>query len=371
LNVLPVLEVLGGILLIVLALIDTFETVVLPRTVKRSFRLTAIFFAISRVIYIAVDKTRNQVLRQRLLSAFAPITLFNLIGAWAALIILGFAMVGAGYGTTFRDGAPSDFANRLYFSSSTFITFAFGDFVPISGIGKLLAVLEGGMGFGFLALVIGYVPVFYNAFSRREQTILLLDSKAGSEPSACEILRRHAAAGCLEDLPVLLKDWEQFSGQLLENFLSYPILAFYRSQHDEQSWLNSLCAVMDACTLCIAFYPGDDQPAKRIRFQAESTFMMARHLIVDFSYVISCEPMKPDKRLFGSTFDSMLRLIADAGLTLKTTDECLAKFKATRELYEPFATGLANRLKMELPQWLPLDDEPDNWETSAWDGKHF
>jgi hypothetical protein len=364
-------EVLVGLLLIAVALMDAFETIVLPRTVSRRFRLTYFFYSFLRWSYKTVGNQRYGPVRQRLLASFAPLAIFNLIALWGAFLILGFSLIASGLQLPFRDQGPLDFGNRLYFSATTFLTFGFGDFVPTSPIGKILTVAESGTGFLFLALVIGYVPVFYAAFSKRERTILILDSKAGSDPTATEIVRRHAAAGCLEDAPALLKEWELFSGQLLENFLSYPILAFYRSQHDDQSWLNSLISVMDASAIFMVLYPDDGPSAKRIKFQANATFTIARHLIVDFAYVIKCDPMKPKERLPREKFDALIRVIAADGLSLDTRPQRLEEFQKIRELYEPFAAGLSESLKMPLPEWIPSQHLPDNWETSAWDGTHF
>ena len=43
---------------------------------------------------------------------------------------------------------------------------------------------EAGIGLGLLAIVIGYLPIIYQAFSRRETSIVLLDARAGSPPTA-------------------------------------------------------------------------------------------------------------------------------------------------------------------------------------------
>jgi hypothetical protein len=366
-----ILEILAGLGLIIVSLTDAFETVVLPRTVSRKFRLTKLFFAINRWVYEWVGDRCEGPVRQRLLVSFAPLMLFALILFWGMLIVIGFSLISAGIGAPFRAYGHANFGDRLYFSATTFLTFGFGDFVPNSDLGKWLAVAEGVTGFMFLALVIGYVPIFYSAFSKREQTILLLDSKAGSDPTASELLRRHAEADCIDELLPLLKDWEGFAAQLLENFLSYPLLAFYRSQHDDQSWLNSLTSVMDACVLCMTLFPDDHHETKRIRFQAKATFAMARHVVVDFAYVLQSDPIVTADRLPNPKLVSLVKLIKENGLTLKNDPQSIVSLSETRKLYEPFVAGLSKRLKMDLPEWIPAEHLPDNWETSAWDGTHF
>src|SRR5258708_11148681 len=115
-----------------------------------------------------------------------------------------------------------------------------------------MSVAEAGIGFGFLAAVIGYLPVLYQAFSRREIVISLLDARAGSPPSAGELIRRLAAAHSMDSIRHLLVEWERWSAELLESHLSFPVLRFFRSQHDNQSWLGALTPILDTSAILIA-----------------------------------------------------------------------------------------------------------------------
>jgi len=143
-------------------------------------------------------------------------------------------------------------------------------------------VIEAGVGFGFLALVIGYLPVLYQAFSRRELNITLLDARAGSPPSAEELLRGFGAYQ--EELAVLLAEWERWGADVLESHLSYPVLSYYRSQHDNQSWLAALTTVLDASVLVMVASEG------ACSRQAGLTFAMARHAVVDLAQVLAAPP---------------------------------------------------------------------------------
>src|SRR5207249_4041653 len=137
-------------------------------------------------------------------------------------------------------------------------TLGYGDVVPTGAWGRSLAVAEAGIGFGFLAVVISYLPVLYQAFSRREITISLLDARAGSPPSAGELLRRLAQARSLAGVGPLLVEWERWAAELLESHLSFPVLSYYRSQHDNQSWVGALATVLDTSALLIAGVEGAD-----------------------------------------------------------------------------------------------------------------
>src|SRR5207248_1750142 len=152
----------------------------------------------------------------------------------------------------------SSFTAYVYFSGTTFFTLGYGDLVPTGAWGRALSVAEAGIGFGFLATIISYLPVLYQTFSRREITISLLDARAGSPPTAGEFLRRLADAKAVAGTGVLLADWERWAAELLESHLSYPVLSYYRSQHDNQSWVATLTMILDTSALVIAGVNGAD-----------------------------------------------------------------------------------------------------------------
>src|SRR5690348_15965888 len=111
------------------------------------------------------------------------------------------------------------------------------------------------MGFGFLAVVIGYLPVLYQAFSRREVHNSLLDARAGSPPTALGLSTRYDLKTRRAELDQVMAAWELWAAELLESHLSFPQLGYFRSQHDRQSWVSALCAVLDANAVLIAVMP--------------------------------------------------------------------------------------------------------------------
>src|SRR5262249_4912734 len=155
-------------------------------------------------------------------------------------------------------------------------------------LGRALAVVEAGIGFGFLAVIIGYLPALYQAFSRRETAISLLDARAGSPPTAGEFLRRLGLAGGAAAAEPLLAEWERWAAELLESHLSFPVLSFYRSQHDNQSWLSTLSTILDTCSVLLVGVKGAGA------YQAQLTFAMARHAAVDLALVFRTPPLAPD-----------------------------------------------------------------------------
>jgi Ion channel len=358
--------VIVGILLVVVVLWETFETLVLPRRVTRQFRLTRFFYRSTWIPYSAlVSRRRERRKRDALLSYYGPLSLLFLLAFWALSLVLGFALIDYGDGARFSGTLfPNRFGNALYLSGTTFFTLGLGDIAPASALARLVTVAEAGLGFGFLALVIGYLPVLYQAFSRREVTISLLDARAGSPPTAFELLRRHAGIGVhgLDAVTEVLHDWERWSAELMESHLSYPVLAYFRSQHDNQSWIGSLTVILDVCALAMVGLEGMCQ------YQARMTFAIARHALVDLSQVFGAAPDGDgaSNRLRPQDLAAIREQLRRAGLNLADTEQANSELQRIRALYEPYAITLARYLRLALPPWIRHEAAKDNWQTTAW-----
>jgi hypothetical protein len=233
--------------------------------------------------------------------------------------------------------------------------------VPHLRVERILAVCESGLGFGFLALVVGYLPVIYQAFSRREVNIVLLDARAGSPPTASEMLRRHAGPHGMESLERLLHDWEHSAADILESHVSYPSVSYFRSQHNNESWLAALTAILDTSALLIA---GTDDACAR---QARLTFAICRHTVVDLAQLFNMPPHRlAVDRLPPSELQRLRSALTQAGVHLSETDAAAAKLAKLRDMYEPYIAALSAFLQMDVPPWILASEVADNWKTSAW-----
>jgi Ion channel len=363
-----------GVLLVIAVLWDTFETIVLPRSVTRRVRLTRLFYTTFWRFYSGTAcRLFKAERRANLMNAFGPLSLLLLISLWATLLITGFALIQFGAGTMVMDqGATREagLSTEIYLSGSTFFTLGYGDVTPVTPFTRAFAVLEAGVGLGFLAIVIGYVPVIYQSFSRREVGISLLDARAGSPPTGAELLRRYGETGTPDGLTDILRSMESWCADLLESHLSYPVLAYYRSQHDRESWLASLSAVLDACALLQAGFCPKSDNHRALRWQAHLTFAMARHTVVDLALVFGYSPaMDGCSRVDDQTFARMSQALQHAGYACDLgTEEAL---KALRKQYEPYLWGLAKRLQQDLPPIYNPETAADNWESTAWDNQHL
>ena len=356
---------LAGLAIFLIVVWDAFEAIILPRRVTRKFRLTRFYYRTSWAIWTSITGLiTSRKIRESYLGFYGPISLLILVGVWAVGLVIsfGFMQFGAGSAVSLAGtSSTSRISTDLYLSGTTFFTLGLGDVIPRSGLARFLVVTEAGFGFGFLAAVIGYLPFIYGSFAQREVNISLLDSRAGTPPTAGELLRRHSFPTGLDALGQLLKDWELWSAQLMESHLSYPVLAYFRSQHDNQSWIASLTAILDTCALTMSGIEGACEK------QAELTFAIARHAIVDLSQIFSAAPHAlPHDRLPDEVLQKLRATLAQSGMVLRTTPEAEQKLKELRRMYEPYLYALATYLRQTLPPWIPLKKGKDNWQTTAW-----
>jgi hypothetical protein len=355
---------LVGFVIIVVVLWDAFETIVLPRRVTRKFRLARLFYIYSWNQWSrAAHRMHLGKRRESFLSFYGPLSLLMLLALWACGLVIGFGFLqyAAGSAVVISNGSPG-LGTDFYLSGTTFFTLGLGDVIPRTPVAKFLAVLEAGMGFAFLAVMIGYLPVIYEAFSRREVNISLLDARAGSPPTAAELLQRHSGDHGLDALSQLFHEWERWSAELLESHLSYPVLAYFRSQHNNQSWLSALTTILDACSFVIV---GVDGACQR---QAQLTFSMARHAVVDLAQVFSTPPEKLSlERLTSPQLAQMRVFLAQAGLRFHETAAADQHLSDLRFMYEPYVVALSHRLLLPVSPWMVDEKRKDNWETSAWD----
>jgi Ion channel len=347
---------LFAIALLLAVLQDAFEVMLLPRRVHRHVRLTRFYFDHAWIAWTwLANRLPAGMRRERFLSVFGALSMVVLFALWATTLIAGFGLL---QWVLQGSAAASPVGEQIYMSGVTFFTLGYGDVVPHTGAAQAVSVIEAGTGIGFIAVVIGYLPVLYQLFSRREAHVIQLDARAGSPPTATTMLSRHAESGGMNKLEDLLREWEIWCSDLLESHLSYPMLVYYRSQHDNQSWLAALTAVMDSCALILVGVE-DLQP-----LQARMTFAMARQVIVEMARSFRVSPSRYDggDRLPHADFERMEAILLEAGINWKggsRTEETLAALRAT---YEPLLDGLATALLLALPEWIATADAADHWQ---------
>jgi hypothetical protein len=301
--------------------------------------------------------------REDFLSIYGPLTMLALLSLWAVMLVFTFALLHWGLKTPLTPPeSQQKFFSYLYLSGTSLFTLGPGNIAPVDRLGSTIMIIEAGTGFGVLALLIGYLPVLFQSFAKREVNISLLDARAGSPPSAAEILSRYTER--LDKLETLFERWEDWAAELLESHLTLPILCLYRSQHENQSWIASLTTILDTSSLLMAVV--DAGP----KWQAQFTFAMARHALVDLAHVFNAAPRSPSPpRLSSADFKRICADLREHGIPIIESDTAEKDLNRLRKLYEPYSNSLTDLLLIKLPPWTTPPDEVDNWRTSAWQKK--
>ena len=352
----PLLASLAGLFLIGGMMQDAFEVMLLPRRVNRRLRIVGFWFRFAWRSWGALGRRiANGPRREAFLGPFGPLSMLVLFVIWGFGLIVGYGLLEWALQNPPR---PSHVWEQIYMSGVTFFTLGYGDIVPHSGAARAVTVLEAGNGIGFIAVVIGYLPVLYQFFSRREAHVIQLDGRAGSPPAAGTLLIRHAEAGGLDQLDILLRDWEVWASELLESHLSYPMLAYYRSQHDNESWLAAIACIMDTCALVLVGVQ-DVQP-----LQARMAFTMARQVLVEMAHSFRVQPSRYDggDRLAADAYARLEHLLVNCGVDWQPGESGRETLAALRATYEPLLDGLSRYLLLNLPGWLPDEESGDNWQ---------
>jgi len=358
-----ILAGIAGAVLVAIVLWDAFETIVLPRRVTRRVRLTRFFYrATWRPFAASARLLHAGGRREAYLGFYGPLSLLLLLVLWAAALVLGFGLLQyAASSAASLTHETVRLTTDVYLSGTTFFTLGLGDVAPQGTFARVLTVVESGLGFGFLAIVIGYFPVLYQAFSRREVSISLLDARAGSPPSAAELLRRHGGPGGAAALERLLTEWERWAAELLETHLSYPLLAYFRSQHTNESWLAALTTVLDTSALVMVGIEGG------CARQARLTFAMARHAVVDLTQVFNTPPLaEPVDRLPPAALARLKAALTLVELPRVAAGVVDGKLAEVRRSYEPYVAALSRYLLLPLPEWDYETQHRDNWQSTGW-----
>jgi hypothetical protein len=229
-----------GLAIVARTVFSAIQTFVLPRGAND--RLSRfIFQSVFALFRLLLRKTRTYAQRDRIMAFFAPISLLALIPIYLILITIGFA------GLYWALGNVTSWGQALKISGSSIVTLGFA--APGDLLDGFLMVAEAAIGLILIAVLIAYLPTMYNAFQRREQAVTLLEVRAGSPPSAIELILRYHRIHGLDRLNVLWVQWEQWFADIEESHTSLAALVFFRSPQPDHSWVTAAGAVLDAAAL--------------------------------------------------------------------------------------------------------------------------
>jgi hypothetical protein len=333
-----------GAVVLLWTLLDVFRTLVMPRAARGRIRLSRILFQTMWRPWRWVGLRRQTVqARERILSVAAPFFFFVLLVGWVSLALVGFALIL--WSPAFVHGlgrADGSFADALYVSGTSLFTLGVGS--GATGWTRAIEVAAGATGLGLFAVVIAYLPVLYQAFNRREVGVLLLDARAGSPPSGPELLHRMGSAGVASSLPELFAQWERWVADVLETHMSYPLLALFRSPHDNTSWVTSLGSVLDAATLMLTTVEGEPDEHARLMYGT------GVHAVEDLFYYLRLT--EREAVIQRDEFEHVLQDMKDDGFSIRPADEAFARFTKKRAAYAPRLDAIVLLLAAPPALWI-------------------
>src|SRR5579859_6066353 len=342
------LEGIAGVLLVASVLLDVFLTVVVPRRAPRSgryLRITAYLvpglWAGWRWVGLRLSSAER---REVFLGTYGALIVIVLLIAWVAGLMLGYGLVLDSVRAQLQP-EPASFGTSLYFAGTSLLTLGFGDIVAVGGLARLVALVAGATGLGLFALVITLLFTLYGSFQRREVAVVVLEAGAGAPPSGVTLLETYALAGILDDLPRVFETWQAWAAEVLDSHLAYPVLAYFRSSHDNDSWISSLGAVMDASTLVLTTI--EDGP----KGWAKLSRAVGSHCLEDLVQYFRL-PDEPEVGVERVEFEEARMRLEHAGYRLQDPDLAWANFSRLRLEYAGRVNALARHWATPPAQWI-------------------
>ncbi len=344
-SIVQVLELVVGIVVLAAVSYDLFQSVVLPRPAISKIRLAPY---VIRPFWRAWRwlGTRNSSVerRENWLAVYAPLSVFVLLGFWGLALTVGYGLIFDALRAQFRP-VPGDFGTSLYFSATTILPLSYGDILPSGVPARLVTLAESATGVALIAIVVTLLFSLYESFQRREEGVVSLDALAGAPPSGVAILESAAGHGLAGELSRTFDEWRQWSAAVLESHLAYPTLIYFRSSHDNEAWINSFGAVMDAATLVISTLA--DVPDGPARLMSK----VGGHLVEDFSWYFRLRP-SGDPIVEREEFDQARARLELAGYRCKPPEESWTEFARLRSRYGSPLNQMAQFLAIIPAQWI-------------------
>jgi hypothetical protein len=340
-----VLEGLLGLLFVGAVAWDVFQTVVVPRPSPGRFRiarnLTRATWGLARRLALRSSDARR---REGILGVYAPALVLFLLFVWVLTLLVGFGLLVFALRDELRP-QPTTLTEAIYAAGTALFTIGFGDYVPTATPARMISLIAAGTGLGIVALVITYLFSLYGAFQRREIQVVTLDSRAGAPPSGIALLETFARLDIVDELPAFFASWETWAAEVLDSHVAYPILGFFRSSHDNESWVGSIGAVLDAATLVVTTIEGVP------RGHAEMMASMGEHLVEDISNAYGFQN-EPGAGIARMEFEEARQRLRAARYALTDPDRAWRAFSTRRSRYAARLNLLAEFMVSPPSQWI-------------------
>jgi hypothetical protein len=339
------LEVITGVVLGLIAFYDVFKSIVLPRpAINKFIFIRTLFFTVWGFWRWVGDRIEDQGRREGWLATFAPIAALLIFLVWGATLMLAYAMIFDGLRDEMSP-VPGDFFESLYFSATTLVPLSYGDFVPIGFFARVFTIGESATGVGIAALAITLLFSLYDSFQKREELVVQLDALAGAPPAGLQILETSAELGMRDRLSETFDAWRAWTAAVLESHLAYPLLFYFRSSHDNEAWLNSFGAVMDAANLVVSTVDGEAAGSAKLMLT------IGNHLVEDMAWNFGYD-REEEVGVEKEEFVAAVARLEHAGYTTRQVDAAWAQFSKIRLKYAYVLNQAARRFAIIPATWI-------------------
>lgn len=342
-------------------LYSAVRTFLVPRGIN-DILTRIIFIGMFNVFRVWLKGARTYHERDNILVLYIPITLLLMPVAWLTLVMIGYTGIFWAMGIQ-----PWSLAFTTSGSSLLTLGFATVNTMPQT----LVAFSEAMIGLILVALLISYLPTMYSAYSKREVAVTMLATRAGTPPSAIEMIKRYHRFRGLARLNEVWVTWEMMFAEIEETHTTLAPMSFFRSHQPEYSWLTAAGAVLDGAALQIACI---DQPADANAYLCiRSGYLCLRHIATFFAIPYNPDP-KPDDpiSITREEFDAALADLEQAGVPLKTDrDQAWHDFAGWRVNYDYVLRVLCGLVSVPPAPWsgdralpprrIDITHSPENW----------
>ena len=340
-----VLAIIVGVFLVVSVLADVINTLVTTTTSRWKWWLTRVLYRASWSFVSSIGaRISDGQRRERFFSLFAPISVLAMLAAWVVQQVLGFGLIWWGVGgVSGMDGL----LDAIYFSGVVYFTVGFGEVVPVEEVPRFGALIEAFSGVLTTALVIGYLPALYSAYSEREQKLLTLDDGSEGRITPTNLVLSRSPDGDPRELDDFFKEWEAWIAHVLETHTTFPMLTLFRSQHDGQSWITALGLVTDAA-LHVELTDGGQG---RSAYWALRRSVRLLHHLTEGADLSEYRRRLDERSAEGGDMHRLYDALSAHGFPMLPYDEAMAHALELRATYDAQLEYLIDRLQAPRGFW--------------------
>lgn len=336
-----------GVICVVLALNDVFQSVIVPRAVGRSLRVSYLIWRGGWFLWPKLSfriHPVDQSAREDFLATFAPVALIAQLIVWSLLLVTGYGLIFWAAHDNIRPSLQS-FYEALYLAGTSYFTIGFGDFVGGTGWTRMWTVAAGASGFGVVGITTAFLFAIFGSFQSREQFVVWVGTRSGIPPSGVELLAIASHAQIVDGLPALMRDSQSWCALIMETHLAYPVLAYFRSSHDYESWVGTLGTLLDAATLMMTTVQTSSGEARIL-------YEIGRHAANDLARYFR---FPVDGRTVGITQEEFFHAcdrLEHAGYTLHERQQAWERFSNLRRAYAAPLNAMARYFSIPPLQWI-------------------